>query len=84
MSRIRVAVETPLHAGMGDLLDYESEHELAPGSLVLVPLGRRVVPGVVWGEAPASHGDAALHELRPVSYGVPKIMAVCFFPHVLE
>ncbi|MBP6336961.1 MAG: primosomal protein N' [Vitreoscilla sp.] len=51
---------------MGDVLDYESEHVLAPGTLVLVPLGRRVVPGVVWDESPASEGDAALHELRPV------------------
>ncbi len=66
VSRIQVAVDAPQHAGMGDVLDYESEHVLAPGTLVLVPLGRRVVPGVVWDESPASEGDAALHELRPV------------------
>jgi len=66
VTRIRVAVETPQHAGMGDLLDYESEHALAPGSLVLVPLGRRVVPGVVWADAPQAEAEAVPHELRPV------------------
>jgi primosomal protein N' (replication factor Y) len=51
---------------MGDLLDYESEHELAPGSLVLVPLGRRVVPGVVWSVARPGDDEASPHALRPV------------------
>ena len=66
MSRIQVAVETPQHAGMDDLLDYESEHALAPGSLVLVPLGRRVVPGIVWAEAPTGASPVGMHALRPV------------------
>jgi len=48
MNRLRVAVETPAHAGLGDTLDYESEQPLAPGTLVRVPLGRRDVPGIVW------------------------------------
>ena len=43
--RLRVAVETPQHTGLGAPLDYESEHELAPGTLVRVPLGRREVTG---------------------------------------
>ena len=50
--RLRVAVETPQHAGLAAALDYESEQRLAPGSLVRVPLGRRAVPGVVWPGAP--------------------------------
>ncbi len=46
--RLRVAVETPQHTGLGEPLDYESEQELAPGTLVRVPLGSRVVAGIVW------------------------------------
>ncbi|HEV8690577.1 MAG TPA: primosomal protein N' [Ideonella sp.] len=48
MIRARVAVDTPAHAGLGDLLDYESEQPLAAGTMVRVPLGRRDVPGIVW------------------------------------
>ena len=34
MSAVCVAVETPAHTGLGHTLDYESEHPLAPGTLV--------------------------------------------------
>jgi primosomal protein N' (replication factor Y) (superfamily II helicase) len=53
LATVRVAVETPQHAGLADALDYRSEQPLAPGSLVRVPLGKREVPGIVW------PGDAA-------------------------
>jgi primosomal protein N' (replication factor Y) len=66
MTRIRVAVETPQHAGMVDLLDYESEQTLGPGTLVLVPLGHRVVPGIVWQAGEPDPTEAAARELRPV------------------
>ncbi|HEY2928543.1 MAG TPA: primosomal protein N' [Albitalea sp.] len=61
--RLRVAVETPQHTGLGAPLDYLSERALSPGTLVRAPLGKRELPGVVWagetgGEAPAG--------LRPV------------------
>lgn len=56
MGQVQVAVETPQHAGLGDVLAYESEQALAPGTLVRVPLGRREVPGVVW--TPGSHAQA--------------------------
>lgn len=58
MTRVRVAVETPAHAGLADALDYESEQPLAPGTLVRVPLGRREVPGIVWPDTPAAAADA--------------------------
>ncbi|MFO1340428.1 MAG: primosomal protein N' [Burkholderiaceae bacterium] len=58
MSAVCVAVETPAHTGLGHTLDYESEHPLAPGTLVRVPLGRREVPGIVW-DAPAEATDQA-------------------------
>ena len=45
---VQVALHTPSHSGVGDLLSYASEHPLAPGTLVRVPLGTREVLGVVW------------------------------------
>jgi primosomal protein N' (replication factor Y) (superfamily II helicase) len=73
-NRIRVAVETPQHSGLGAPLDYRSERLLAPGTLVRVPLGRRQVPGVVWpgaseGELPADLKavDEALGSLPPMT-----------------
>jgi primosomal protein N' (replication factor Y) len=59
VNRVRVAVETPAHAGLSHTLDYESEQPLQRGALVRVPLGRREVPGIVWGdtqEASQAHG----------------------------
>jgi primosomal protein N' (replication factor Y) len=35
---LAIAVETPQHAGLAGCLDYRSEHPLAPGTLVRVPL----------------------------------------------
>ena len=43
-----MVVETPRHAGLGPLLSYESQRPLLPGSLLRVPLGKRVVAGIVW------------------------------------
>jgi len=64
-STVQVAVHTPSHSGVGDLLDYASERPLAPGTLVRVPLGPREVLGVVWegASAPPPPGRA----LRPVA-----------------
>jgi len=45
---IEVAVQTPAHSGVGDLLTYRSPQPVVPGQLVRVPLGRREVLGVVW------------------------------------
>jgi primosomal protein N' (replication factor Y) (superfamily II helicase) len=45
---VQVALHTPSHSGVGDLLSYASERPLAPGTLVRVPLGTREVLGVVW------------------------------------
>ena len=56
---IEVAVQTPAHSGVGDLLTYSSPQALQPGQLVRVPLGRREVLGVVW------HVDVPAPELAP-------------------
>ena len=68
--RIDVAVQTPAHAALGDLLSYSAPETIAPGTLVRVPLGRREVLGVVWGgelqASTASEGDTAM-ALKPVA-----------------
>ena len=38
MVRLSVAVDTPQHAQLGALLDYECDQDLPPGTLVRVPL----------------------------------------------
>ena len=43
-----VAVQTPAHSGVGELLTYRSALPLQAGQLVRVPLGQREVLGVVW------------------------------------
>ena len=50
---VAVAVHTPAHSALGDLLSYTSAQPLAPGTLVRVPLGQREVLGVVWDGTPA-------------------------------
>ena len=56
--RVDVAVQTPAHSALGDLLSYESAVPLAAGALVRVPLGTREVLGVVWQAVPDAHRDA--------------------------
>ncbi|MDR0225892.1 MAG: primosomal protein N' [Burkholderiaceae bacterium] len=64
---VHVAVHTPAHSAVGELLSYASTHPLAPGTLVRVPLGRRELLGVVW-DTPPQPGDMPEGmELRPVS-----------------
>lgn len=45
---VPVAVHTPAHSALGELLSYACDRPLAPGTLVRVPLGQREVLGVVW------------------------------------
>lgn len=52
MGLVQVAVSTPAHSAVGDLLSYACDRPLPPGTLVRVPLGTREVLGVVW-DAPA-------------------------------
>ena len=66
-----VVVDAPQHAGLSQTLDYTSEQPLLPGSLVQVPLGRRIVPGLVWDRR---LGDAAdTGQLRPVQAAMPSL-----------
>jgi len=47
--RLQVVVAVPAHSAIAGPLTYRSELPLAPGALVRVPLGKREVLGVVWG-----------------------------------
>jgi primosomal protein N' (replication factor Y) (superfamily II helicase) len=53
---LQVVVAAPAHSAIAGPLTYRSELLLPPGTLVRVPLGKREVLGVVWGNAPDS-GD---------------------------
>jgi primosomal protein N' (replication factor Y) len=62
---VGVIVEAPQHAGLGPVLDYGCERTLYTGTLVRVPLGRRVVPGLVWERRPdARPGEV---QVKPVA-----------------
>ncbi|MDQ6679689.1 MAG: primosomal protein N', partial [Pseudomonadota bacterium] len=61
---LRVAIDAPQHTELSAPLSYASEYPLPPGTLVRVPLGRRVVTGLVWNSADTA--PAAL-ELRSVT-----------------
>ncbi len=58
-ARVQVLVETPQHSGLTGPLDYLWREPLPPGTVVRVPLGRRVLTGVVW-EAPAGAAAGAM------------------------
>jgi primosomal protein N' (replication factor Y) len=68
--RVDVAVQTPAHSALGDVLSYASALAPAPGSLVRVPLGRREVLGVVWAAhphpQPAEGEDPPAMPLKPL------------------
>jgi primosomal protein N' (replication factor Y) len=65
VQRLSVAEETPQHAGLGGLLEYLSPSPLPPGRLVRCPLGRRTVPGIVWGAQ--EDGPTPQERLREVA-----------------
>ncbi len=74
---IEVAVQTPAHSGVGDLLTYRSPVALKPGTLVRVPLGRRDVLGVVWqADVPAPElAPEAIRDIHLALEGLPPLDA---------
>src|SRR5689334_9739170 len=62
---VTVAIEAPRHTDIDGPLTYRAAAPIAPGTLVRVPLGRREVPGVVWGVAADEPANGAV--VRPVS-----------------
>ncbi|MEY4752765.1 MAG: hypothetical protein RJA44_440, partial [Pseudomonadota bacterium] len=59
----------PRHSQLGTALDYLAPAALPPGTLVRVPLGRRVVTGLVWvdGSAAAEPDAAPGYEHKPIA-----------------
>ena len=74
MPLLLVAVHTPAHSAISaasELLSYRSEQLLPHGTLVRVPLGKREVLGVVWGEDTGYAGEAsALKSIAAVLEGI--------------
>ena len=72
---IEVAVQTPAHSGVGDLLTYRSPQPVVPGQLVRVPLGRREVLGMVVAQG-----------MRPAAIGIAigTAIALALRPHDLR
>ena len=64
---VHVALHTPSHSGVGDLLSYTSAQPLPPGTLVRVPLGKREVLGVVWDATEATGELPEGAAMRPVA-----------------
>jgi len=83
--KVPVVVDAPQHAGMSATLDYSCELSLAPGTLVTVPLGRRVVPGIVWSrrlgetasEAQMRPVQQVLHSLPPLGAAWLQLVSFC-------
>ena len=65
--RLAVIVPTPAHSALAGPLTYRSELPLAAGTLVRVPLGRREVLGVVWGEPATDAAAPAGIEEKPIA-----------------
>lgn len=64
--RADVAVQTPAHSALGDVLSYASVVPMVRGALVRVPLGRREVLGVVWAVESDEGERSGDIELKPV------------------
>jgi primosomal protein N' (replication factor Y) len=73
--RIGVVVEAPQHSGLWGPLDYLAPQPLPAGTLVRVPLGRRVVTGVVWADAEPAKGahPSGLKSVLEVFDGLPPL-----------
>lgn len=72
---IGVAVELPKHSDLSDVLDYLSASSLPLGSFVDVPLGKRLVRGVVWERVSGSSPSPDV-TLRPIGHafdGLPPL-----------
>ncbi|MBS0446634.1 MAG: primosomal protein N' [Proteobacteria bacterium] len=62
--RVLAAVEIPQHRGLAPALSYLHERPLPSGTLIRVPLGRRIVTGVAW---PDDGTANAPDELKPIA-----------------
>jgi primosomal protein N' (replication factor Y) len=72
-ARLAVLVEAPQHSGLIGPLDYLADRSWPAGTLVRVPLGRRVVTGVVWGPALEEEGCLPREQLKPITEALPDL-----------
>ena len=74
---ISVLVPTPAYSRLSGPLTYAVAQELAPGSLVRVPLGQRDTLGLVWPTAPDQPETSAhtLKTIHSVLQGIPPLSA---------
>ena len=70
---IAVAVEAPQHSAISAPLDYKCERLLSFGSLARVPLGRRIVTGIVWGSGASSVATDKLRTVDSVVDALPPL-----------
>lgn len=75
----QVAVATPAHSSIRDgLLSYRSSTELPPGTVVLVPLGKRRVIGIVWSDSAGANESTGTGSspvrLRDVLWTAPCVL----------
>jgi primosomal protein N' (replication factor Y) (superfamily II helicase) len=72
---VAVLVELPKHAGLTGALSYRTERPLVTGQLLRVPLGRRLVCGIAWGDAVSEDpGDApVLRDVAEVLDALPPL-----------
>lgn len=61
-----IAVATPQHAGLGDVLTWGHVQPLPAGTLVRVPLGARTVLGLVWASGVAVDPDMDIRAVTEV------------------
>ncbi|MGZ5155316.1 MAG: primosomal protein N' [Caldimonas sp.] len=71
---VPVVVDAPRHAGMESTLSYRSQHLLAPGTLVRVPLGRRETAGIVWAGDAGGAGDSEIREITEICDALPPLL----------
>ncbi len=64
---VYIALQMPAHSAVGQLLTYAASAQLAPGTLVRVPLGRREMLGVVWDSPDKALPLPEGAQLRPVT-----------------
>ncbi|MGY0196456.1 primosomal protein N' [Leptothrix sp. BB-4] len=71
---VAVLVELPKHAGLDGTLSYRIEAPAAPGQLLRVPLGRRLVCGIAWGDETLADDTAApLRDVAEVLQALPPL-----------
>lgn len=78
---IRVVPLTPLFKRRDPFFDYGSDEEIAPGTLVSIPFGSRILPGIVWSllrerEEVSPKGLKKIHSVLLPEYLGPKQLAL--------